>query len=439
MEKVVYVIDARSRERELVTASATRLPNNAFALVLRKGVDVGSVEALCGQAVKHPILIIGSYQARSSAGFVTPVGAGVYNSVIWVGGAGFGFTDEDGRRKGDALRPFGRPLKAALVNAGARVEKVQTPFTSNPATAEAAFEGLRLRALAQRRLTFLVEGQSDYITATSFEEPEGAESDFPAEHREDIFSCENMFKAAMRRIARRDEGRQALYTAILRAAYQAGKKAAFIGGMPAEIIEVLGDEEMQRIAEEQSAAYEAVGWKFGYDMSVGNHFTRVISPNGEITNGPALFGAGKVEDIFLELATFNSEEEKREMRISNFSARLVQFFWYGWVIGKPGVGLTNMYDHDMLVRAEFSDGSDQKLWFGRIKPEGPNGEPSQGSRFLSAFDAKGFHLWDRLLEVKRLTITAYGRDGQAVESRVWESGKDPGCGGGGASYMAVCP
>lgn len=438
----IIVVDARERKLENVfAASATTLPDNSNAIVLRKGTKVGTMEQLAGRNLDYPILVVGSYQARSSAGHVTPLGAENHNSVVWIGGAGFGFTSqtEEGKNvhKGFGLRPFAFPLTGTLLPAGTRLEKVETHRNSNPGTAEAAFAGLKLQAELNTRLFILAEGQSDYTSAYSFEVPEGAEHpEFPQEHRTDIFSSEKMFNAAVRRLVKGDEGRKALTFAIMRAGYRAGKDASFIGGLPAAVCEILGDEEIERIVEEQVAAYEAEGWKFGYDMSLANHFTRAISPDGKTTDGSALFNFGGVEEEFLALATLNSDEEKRDMRTSNLAARLESYFWYGWACSSHQFGFSDS-NCDYLVEAAFVNGTPAaRLWFAHSERLGPNGEPNNGYRFLSAFDARGYHLWPNLLEMTQLVIAAYNREGEKVAERIWKSDEDPGCGGASRPWMA---
>ena len=153
MNTVVLVIDARSREREVYAASATELPSDPSKIVLRKGVDIGEIRMLHGTDVEYPILVVGSYSARSSFGHVTPIGEENFFPVTFVGGAGFGFENEAGERKGDALRRFKKPLKATLLPASVRVFCVETHKNSNTATADAAFAGLCLRAKGNSRLS----------------------------------------------------------------------------------------------------------------------------------------------------------------------------------------------------------------------------------------------------------------------------------------------
>ena len=192
----VVVIDARSRERNVYAASATQLPGDPSKIVLRKGVDIGGIWMLHGTDVAYPIVVVGSYMAKSSFGHVTQIGEENFFPVTFVGGAGFGFENEAGERKGDALRRFKKPLKATLLPAGVRVFCVETHKNSNVATAGAAFTGLCLRAKGNKRLFFLAEGQSDYTAATGFDcLGDNQKPEFPEEHRLDIFSEEKMAEA----------------------------------------------------------------------------------------------------------------------------------------------------------------------------------------------------------------------------------------------------
>lgn len=443
----IIVVDATTRRLECFAASATCRNGNQQHIILRKAVVIGTIAELRGRVVESPILVVGSYSARSSAGHTTPLGEDNFPKVVWIGGAGFGFDvyDEakrERRRVADGLRPFGRPLTGTLLPAGTKVEGVQTHSNSNPDTADAAMAGLRIVAETKRQF-ILTEGQSDYTSAYTFCVAEDAEQpSFPEEHRTDVFSPESMFRAAFRRICPRQrmteqqyEAKKALELNVMRAAFRAGNAAKSVG-FPQQVVDAVGDTELRRIADELGQKYLDEGYQVGFDMSLSNHFTRCVSPNGAQVDGAALFGSPKVEEEFLGLSTLNSDDEKREMRTSNLSNRLGQYFWYEWGT-KAGVGTSSMYDHDMLVEAEFDgEAEPTRLWFAHGEKLGPNGEANNGHRYLSAFDAQGHHLWNRLLEMEKMTIKAYSQDGQVVAQRVWESEKDPGCGTPAYPWMA---
>jgi len=431
----IIVIDARSRERNCFVASATKLPNNPAALVLRKaGGNIGTVEKLHGQAVEHPILVVGSYQAQSSAGYTSQLCSGdVFREVIWVGGAGFGFSsyDEDTGKKihrGYGLRPFGYPLSGTLIPAGARIENVETHSNSNPETADAAYTALDLMVGMNPNLFLLAEGQSDYTSATSFEVPEDAvEPEFGDEHRaEDIFSSEKMLEAGIRRSVGSDEGREgriALRYALLNTVIAVGKSPneanGFMATVPETVCDLLGDEEIKRIVETRYAELVEAGWKFGFDMSVSNHFTRAYSPDGEETSGNALFGDKEDEEHFLRMANAMHEDGfkgRTWFYNSEISNVLGSYYWYQWATKG------NFSNNDFLVEAWF-EGEDEptRLWFSHGERQGPNDEPSNGYRFLSAWDCweSQDYLWPRLVELRRMVVTAYTGDGEVVEGREW--------------------
>lgn len=137
--------------------------------------------------------------------------------------------------------------------------------------------------------------------------------------------------AALRRLAKRDVGQLALTVAILRSGIRAGRDATFVK-LPGAVQEILGDEEIRRVVEGLMEGYELAGWRFGFDTSLMNHFTVAISPDGTITQGNALFAWPDVEQVFLELSTANSEEEKQTMRKSEVSSDQLRMYaaTYPW-------------------------------------------------------------------------------------------------------------
>ena len=187
MENTVLVVDARSRKISVFTAAATTTATGR--LILRKGVDVGSIRMIEGD-IEFPVIVMGSYSAQSSAGFVSVLGDDGFPSTLWVGGCGF--PGKSG--KGEGLRVFPRPVRAVVLPVGSRVSKVDTHSrNSNPATADAALDGIRIMAKNTLASLFLVEGQSDWVTASRFDAPEGGVTPvFPPEHRAEIFLEDNL-------------------------------------------------------------------------------------------------------------------------------------------------------------------------------------------------------------------------------------------------------
>jgi hypothetical protein len=426
MDTTVIVVDARSREQLVFTASATTIFKTG--IILRKGVDVGNVRNICGQIVEHPILVVGSYTAKVSAGYTCQIGIENFDSKIWIGGAGFGVEDDAGKKHGFGLRPFGWPILATLIPAGAQIESVETHGNSNCATANAAFTGLCLQVKANPNIFILVEGQSDYTSATRFIIPSDAVlPEFSEEHRLDIFSSEKILEAGIRRmVGHQDEnrkGRIALRYALLNTIINLNKgvKEAniFMATLPKNVCDFLGDEEIKRLVEKRYTKLLEEGWRFGFDMNLTNHFTKTIAPDGTETQGNALCSDKKVEALFLALATANTEAEMLQMKTSEISSILSRYFWGSWAIND------HLSDNDFLVEAEFANGESEKIWFANGERKGPNGEESKTSRFLCAFDNWDpkceQYLWPRLLELRQMIITAYEpKDGgEKVESREW--------------------
>ncbi len=429
----VLIVDARSRERNCFVASATELPNKGGIVLRKAGGNIGNVEKLHGQTVEYPILVVGSYQAQSSAGYTAQFYRGeVFREVTWVGGAGFGFSSENevGKKihRGYGLRPFGYPLTGTLIPAGARVCCVETHNNSNPNTASAAFSALDLMVKVNSNLFLLAEGQSDYTSATSFEVAEDAlSSEFPDEHRaEDIFSSERILEAGIRRAVGSEpgrEGRIALRYALLNTVISLGRRPNeandFMATVSQVILDLLGDEEIGRIVEKRYADLLESGWKFGFDMTVSNHFIRAYSPDGEETSGNALFGDKEIEEHFLCMANAMHEEGFSGLtwfRNSEISEVLGSYYWSQWATKG------SFSNHDFLVEAWFEgEGEPTRLWFPQGDYQGPNGEPSNGCRFLSAWDHWNDqdYLWQRLIELDRMIVTAYTEGREVVESREW--------------------
>lgn len=206
----IFVVDARSRGLSVFVASATSVginPEGQQLLVLRKGTEVGSMFDMVGHVLEAPMFIVGSYQAKSSAGFTAVFGLEYGGCAIWIGGAGFGAEvwneqSQTNVRRGGSLRPFGYPIKGTLLPEGQMVGAVETHRNSNPATAEATLIGLRLRAQINKGIV-LVEGQSDVTSAWCFRQVKVTECPvFPPEHRSEMFTSERLLRAAIRRYAR---------------------------------------------------------------------------------------------------------------------------------------------------------------------------------------------------------------------------------------------
>lgn len=212
------VIDGRTRKLCAFVASVTQAQgDNHYQLVLRHALDVGHLpellapteqdEYLGGGETKRrkhfradmPVILMGMYSAQSSAGHVA-----VYcndpsslirdeeqhghRKVLVVGGLGPAFG-----KKG--LKVLGYPIAATLIRGPVEIEELTGSGNSNSASADAALAGVKLLASTDRKAVFLVEGQSDYTYVVRLHScTEEGMTEFPAEHRADMFSRENIFR-----------------------------------------------------------------------------------------------------------------------------------------------------------------------------------------------------------------------------------------------------
>ena len=207
----ILVIDGRSRALRAFVASVTKAQeDNPYQVVLRHALDMGCIRDLLapkgvegyfgGEVIRQecrvqiPVLIMGEYSARSSAGHVTVAcnDLNMFNKhhkkVLVVGGLGPAFG------KG-GLKVLTRPISAVLIPGPVEIVEAEGADNSNCASAEAAIAGVKILARTDKKSTFLMEGQSDYTYVIRLRcLAEGNEVDFPAEHRSDMFSRENIVK-----------------------------------------------------------------------------------------------------------------------------------------------------------------------------------------------------------------------------------------------------
>lgn len=233
----VLCIDTRTRELKAFTASLTQA---ASGLVLRVAAQLGGLSDLLppvGTGVLRPqypvIVLTGGYSAQSSAGFASVLGTERFSRTKVVGGSGFGYEkyfDTGTRRVGDGLRRFKAPLEAVLLPADCAVELLPTHGNSNPATADAAVEGLRLLA-ARPGSIVIAEGQSDWTRGYLIRVPRRTDRgcygqydwlaggmEIPSEHRTDVFSEEAVavnggLRAIIGRLVASTDDQRAVWTA----------------------------------------------------------------------------------------------------------------------------------------------------------------------------------------------------------------------------------
>jgi len=229
----IICIDCRSRNLAVFSASVTRAQaDNEQQLVVRHALDMGYLGELLesteqqeyisgGHVVvgeyrkvrrffsKLPVLLLGSFQAKSSQGFVDVL-FGNRAFVEMAGSQRVAFNDH---RKvlvvGGLGRPFGKgglkvlsnPIEGVLIEGPIEVSLPEGAGNLNEATAAAACAGAELLASVSFSSVFVIEGQSNYSTVYRFssrrKKPEiGGKmySTFPPEHREEMFCRENIVR-----------------------------------------------------------------------------------------------------------------------------------------------------------------------------------------------------------------------------------------------------
>ncbi len=432
----VLVIDARSRDCECFIASATKLPMNHKAIVLRRASgDIGTVWRLCGQTIKHPILVIGSYQASSSYGYTSQLFSrgGHFREVVWVGGAGFGtLLTKSGEiiRCGNGLRPFGWPLKATLIPAGVTVEKIVTHRNLNHDTARAAYDGLQLMVKINKKLFVLAEGQSNYTSALVFKVPKEVEKiELPDEHRaHDIFSPEKILEAGIRRsvISEKKEEKvaaTALKYALLNSALAVDRGVLeadrLVKSIPENIYTVLDIATMKTVVAKRYSGLIQEGWKFGVDFFSIPYLVYAKSPDGKNENilSRGCMPDDKVKEHFLHVSNDMGRERRSQLYKLEISSVLTEYFHSQWA--------WKLNAHGFLVEAWIKNQEKPvNYWFSHGN-EGPNGEKPTDNRFLSAWDQSIHpprHLFPKLIQVCRVVVTAY-KNGEVLDSREWLASK----------------
>ncbi len=190
------LIDTFTRELRVYSVSATRVAGQG--VVLRFGADLGPL-AHFGERLFNRgydiIIPLKGYRAQSSEGFVE-----VYERVhpslaerTWIIGIqGFPWMQGTG-----ALRPVKTPWSVLIFRAGATIEKQRVGCRSNWGAVSAAREGHKLLVEFKNHFAYVLEGQSDrlsafqvglsYWEAAAYLDEEVYSSDMPDEHRQDMF------------------------------------------------------------------------------------------------------------------------------------------------------------------------------------------------------------------------------------------------------------
>jgi len=327
MATAVFV-DTFSRKVSVHTVSVTEVPDRG--LVMRYAAEIGSLSLLTQEnELKNedlPILVATrGYAAQSSAGFVEVVSEGHKQQKMQI----VGFQGMPWQKKG-GLSVASHPMEVLVLRPGTNIMKVATHSSgrrghSNPATAEAAIVGLKMRAKSEQNSVFILEGQSDYTQAwklaayyTAYEEEWTPE--FPVEHRLDRFSDAVMALAYVRRF---DVSRQVFALALGEVSNRIMEKDSW--SWVQEFVRPNTGLEWNQWSTFQTGASDALQSLVseGYSFSVvpqGNRTSlEVTSPDGEketyiLDLGPkGITSHYVVENILLEMSD-NTDEEKAQMR-----------------------------------------------------------------------------------------------------------------------------
>jgi hypothetical protein len=330
MNTTALFVDTFSRQVEVSTVSVSQVPEKG--LVLRYGAKIGNLWQLTENSYGNyfrnydfPVIVATrGYKAMSSGGFVDVLAiytgdhTRVKTCVVGIQGMPFQ------RHKG--LSVLSSPMEVLVLRPGTHIEMLETharrkPYEgwhSNPQSADAAWEGIKMRASIRPNSVFVVEGQSDYTQcwelAALYEDYENPfQPKFQEEFRSERFSDEGLVCAALCRHARKmDDGphtkdRVDGLVFMLAAMLVAGKQADSF--LPPTVTRIVGADVVSHLYNQ----YKYDGWKLGVDLSLGNRFLQAVAPDGEIAaRGYALFVVDDVEcrEALIEMLDALTEEER---------------------------------------------------------------------------------------------------------------------------------
>lgn len=176
----ILVIDARTRDLNAFFASATQDAKGDLVLRYASEAKLPEIPVGSTKVLPFPILIMGSFHAQTSAGFTASVGQGGIPAKV-VGGLGKPF----GR---GGLKRLRKPIAGRLLFKGTTMFPKDENSSSNTASAQAAWEGLKFMVDFEPKSLWLVEGQSDYTRSWKFMNPEQVEYPaIPDEHQLSVF------------------------------------------------------------------------------------------------------------------------------------------------------------------------------------------------------------------------------------------------------------
>lgn len=334
------LIDSFSRKVKVSTVSVTQVAGKG--LVLRYGAEVGNLWQLTEGAydgvfrnADMPIIVATrGYTAQSSAGFVDVVtdyrgdNTRIRTHVVGIQGMPF--------QKKKGLSAMSNPMEVIVLRPGTNIAALDTHarrkpgegWHSNPETANAAIQGIKLRAAIRPNSVFVLEGQSDYAQAwelaaehETYKDP--FEPDFPEEFRAERFTEEAFVAAALRAKSRRkaesDEEAKGTYFVYLNLLLADGKfwsdGKCWADQLLPEFTRRLTGERLGEIIKSIADAMRDDGWRLGIDTTVANHFLQAMSPEGKVvvSGWGAVHGPKEYEAGLIALAEDLSEEMRSEL------------------------------------------------------------------------------------------------------------------------------
>jgi len=347
---IALFIDTFSRDLEVFTVSVTKVADRG--LVLRYGAKVGNLWQLTeGGAYgvfrneDMPVIVATrGYAAQSSGGFVEVLadfrGEGTRLRTHVIGLQGMPFQ----KRKG--LSVMSNPMEVLVLRPGTNIVMLDTHarrkpgegWHSNPATANAAIQGIKLRSAIRPNSVFVLEGQSDYaqaweLTAEHEAYAEPFTPDFPEEFRAERFTAGALAQAFVRRM---DAARQVFCLALGKVA-ETIQPLDYWGWVRSQIQSIVGINHDGLWKTFVAGAADALERKLeeGYSLrltpEVGRSRVEIVSPSGETSTEYLDLGCDGdptryvIENLLLDFAG-NSDDEKVAIRRDRRAEMLRQYF-----------------------------------------------------------------------------------------------------------------
>lgn len=343
------LIDSYNRHIEVSTVSVTKVADKG--LVLRYGTKVGNLWQLTEGAydgvfrnADMPIIVATrGYAAQSSAGFVDVVAdyrgdnTRIRTHVVGIQGMPF--------QKKKGLSAMSNPMEVIVLRPGTNIAALDTHarrkpgegWHSNPDTAAAAIQGIKIRAAIRPNSVFVLEGQSDYAQAWELSSEHEAYAkpfapEFPEEFRAERFTAGALAQAFIRRM---DAARQIFCLALGKVAETIKSKDSWdwVGRQVQPIVGVNhgswktfmegAGEALERKLEE--------GFSFRLTPEEGSSKIEVVSPSGETSTEYLELGRDGertryvIENLLLDFAG-NSDDEKADIRRDRRATMLRQYF-----------------------------------------------------------------------------------------------------------------